>query len=266
MARQARKKSDLCINHVILRGINQQIIFEEDTDYIQFISILKYYKELCNFKLYAYCLMDNHIHLLMEYTSVSIEVIMKRIEVKFAMWYNQKYQRVGHLFQDRYKSEPVNDMEYFKVVFRYIHQNPLKAGVELKLGQYPWSSYWSYVTFNSNFVDIEKIISLFSNHADCIEYLHTTSDKKCLEYGSSRISDIQALEIIEEKTCCKSPSDFQRLDLITRNKYLNLLYREGISVRQINRLTGTSRSAINTAVHNGSEDTNTTTVTGTVAI
>lgn len=83
MPRRARKQSNLKIHHVILRGINRQIIFEDQYDYKYFISCLQYYKDLCHFKLYAYCLMDNHIHLLLEETDTVLEIIMKRIEVKF---------------------------------------------------------------------------------------------------------------------------------------------------------------------------------------
>ena len=78
MPRKPRKPSSLCIHHVILRGVNQQIIFEDTNDYLQFINILKYYKKICNFKLYAYCLMNNHIHLLLEHTTTDLDIIMKK--------------------------------------------------------------------------------------------------------------------------------------------------------------------------------------------
>ena len=166
MPRKARKKSNLCINHVILRGVNQQIIFEDEYDYQQFIDILRYYKDekKCSFNLYAYCLMDNHVHLLLEYTTVSLDEIMKRIEIKFVRWYNKRYRRIGHLFQERYKSEPVEDMEYLKIVFRYIHQNPLNAGIEKVPGAYPWSSYHDYANQDDSFIDIKRISDLFQNY------------------------------------------------------------------------------------------------------
>lgn len=248
MPRTAREKSSLCIYHVILRGVNHQIIFEDDYDYLQFISILKYYKPLCAFKIYAYCLMDNHIHLLIENTTFELDKIMKKIEVKFVRWYNQKYQRIGNLFQDRYKSEPVNDMKYFQTVFRYIHQNPLHAGLETMLGTYTWSSYHDYADLNSSFIDISKILKLFPNHRECMNYLHFDTNEKCMEYFSHRLLDADALKIIQKKTNCNSPSDFQRLDFLTRNQYLKSLSYEGISVRQLSRLTGISRTAINTAI------------------
>ena len=254
MSRKARKKSSLCINHVILRGVNQQIIFEDEYDYQQFIDILRYYKdeEKCSFRLYAYCLMDNHIHLLIENTTIDLDEIMKRIEIKFVRWYNQRYRRIGHLFQERYKSEPVEDMEYLKIVFRYIHQNPLHAGMETVIGMYPWSSYHDYVNRDSSFVDVERIFGLFQNYEECMTYVHTPADKRCMElqsFGMSGISDEEAMEIIQKKTDCKSPADFQRLGLLKRNQYLKELKQSGISVRQLNRLTGISRGAISTAIN-----------------
>ena len=249
MPRKARQKSCLSIYHVILRGINQQIIFEDNYDYLQFISVLKFYKNICNFKLYAYCLMDNHIHLLIEHSDIELDIIMKKIEVKFVRWYNKKYQRIGNLFQDRYKSEPVNDMRYFQTVFRYVHQNPINAGLETSLGTYPWSSYHDYEFRDNSFIDIEKILNLFSNHLECMNYLNTSSGERCLEYfSSSRLPDEVALKIIQAKTACKSPSDFQHLDFQTRNKFLKSLSQAGISIRQLSRLTGISKTAISSAI------------------
>lgn len=249
MPRKPRKQSSLCINHIILRGINQQIIFEDSYDFLQFISILKHYKEICKFKLYAYCLMDNHIHLLMEHSSDDFAVIMKKIEVKFVRWYNHKYNRIGNLFQDRYKSEPINNICYFQTVLRYIHQNPLHAGLETRLGTYRWSSYNDYVYSDSSLVDIDMPLSLFENHLNCLEFLNTESQDKCLEhYSSYRIPDTEALKLIRQKTNCESPSDFQHLELFTRNQYLKQLFQYGLSIRQLSRLTGISRTSITSAV------------------
>ena len=249
MPRQARKVSELNIYHVILRGINRQIIFDEDNDYLQFISILKYYKNRCDFKIYAYCLMNNHIHLLIEHSSTNMETIMKKIEVKFVRWYNTKYQRVGHLFQDRYKSEPINDMRYFLTVFRYINQNPFHAGLESVIGTYPWSSYQEYLALDDSFIDINKVIKLFADSEECINFLSTDSNIKCMEgYPQSGISDKDALQMIRERTGCDSTADFQCLELFARNKYLKMLHQSGITIRQLNRLTGISRTSIEKAI------------------
>ena len=249
MPRARRKQSSLCINHIILRGINQQIIFEDQNDYLTFISVLKHFKHICSFKLYAYCIMDNHIHLLIEHTTTELDIIMKRIEVTFVKWYNRKYKRTGYLFQDRFKSEPVEDLRYFQTVFRYIHQNPLKAGIEQEMGIYPWSSYRAYALADNSFIDIDKVIESFGGHLECMDYLHTITNCKCLEdYSSTRLPDTVALQIIQETTNCTSPSDFQHLDLQTRNTILKQLHSVGLSLRQLSRLTGISRTSISSAI------------------
>lgn len=223
MPRKARKKSSMNVYHVILRGINQQIIFEDKHDHVQFISIMKHYKELCGFKLYAYCLMDNHVHLLIEDADIPMDEIMKKIEVKFVRWYNRKSAD--------------------------IHQNPLHAGLERVPGVYPWSSYRAYVVTDDSFIDVDRVLELFGSQRECMDYLNTDSDEKCMEHVSSyRMSDRAALDVIREQTPCISPSDFQHLELYTRNQYLKMLHHAGISKRQLSRLTGISRTVIDKAV------------------
>ena len=127
MPRQARKKSKSNIYHSILRGINWQIIFEDSEDYTRFIETLDRYKAVSGHKVFAYCLMSNHIHILIKEEKEEPDLIMKRIACNYVYWYNSKYYRNGHLFQDRFRSEPVETDEYFLTVLRYIHQNPIKA-------------------------------------------------------------------------------------------------------------------------------------------
>lgn len=88
--------------------------------------------------------MDNHVHILIREGKEPLSKVMKRIGVSYVYWYNWKYERNGHLFQDRYKSEPVEDDKYLLTVIRYIHQNPLKAGIVDSIDQYQWSSHHEY--------------------------------------------------------------------------------------------------------------------------
>jgi len=112
MPRQARVKSQSDIYHIMLRGINQQVIFEDEEDSKKFIETLKTYKAISGYKLFAYCLMNNHLHLLLKIEKDSLDLIIKRISSSYVYWYNWKYYRRGHLFQDRFKSEPVEDNDY----------------------------------------------------------------------------------------------------------------------------------------------------------
>jgi putative transposase len=121
MPRRARKLSLTGIYHVMLRGINQQKIMEDKEDKEKLLTILKECKLISGYKLYAYCLMGNHLHLIIKVEEEPLDKIFKRICGRYVYWYNAKYRRVGHLFQDRFKSEPIEDERYLLSVLRYIH-------------------------------------------------------------------------------------------------------------------------------------------------
>ena len=154
MARQARELSGTGIYHVMLRGINRQNIFYDDEDYQRFVQVLfqmvfpideltgKPLPAHCLF--YAYCIMSNHVHLLVRESSESLASVIKRIAVTYAQYFNKKYTRYGHLFQDRFRSEPVNDSAYFFTLLQYIHQNPVAAGLSRNVASYRWSSWSVY--------------------------------------------------------------------------------------------------------------------------
>ena len=144
MPRIARKKSISNIYHVMIRGINRQNIFEEDEDRLCFMKILDQCKKISGFKLYAFVLMSNHIHLLIKPSGEALNIVFTRIETRYAMWFNRKYQRTGYLFQNRFRSEAVETDQYFMTVLRYILQNPMKAGMESRPGSYRWSRYLAY--------------------------------------------------------------------------------------------------------------------------
>jgi len=137
MPRTIRKGSKTGVYHIMLRGINKQCIFNDGEDKRIFINRLLRYKEIGDFEIYAYCLMDNHVHLLIKERSETVSVLIKRIGVSYVNWFNNKYDRTGHLFQDRFKSEPVENDSYLLTAARYIHQNPVKIGQSIE----NWTSY-----------------------------------------------------------------------------------------------------------------------------
>lgn len=245
MPRQARKKSESGIYHVMLRGINQQQVFEDGEDYERFIQILKDCKVVSGYKIFAYCLMGNHIHLLIQEQKEPLEQIMKRIATRFVYWYNIKYRRVGHLFQDRYKSEPVNDDSYFLAVVRYIHQNPIKASLCKKLSGYKYSSYKSFFD-DSGFIDKDFVFGIIP--IELFEAFNNESnDDKCLEIESRvsiRVTDEEAQKIIYKYSKCKCVAEFQELKKDLKEKYIKKFYENGISIRQIARLCGESKGIV----------------------
>lgn len=241
MPRQARRKSESGIYHVLLRGINQQQIFEDNEDFEKFLQVLKDCKAISEYKLFAYCLMSNHIHLLIKEEKEPIEQIMKRIATRFVYWYNVKYQRVGHLFQDRFKSEPVGNDAYFMTVIRYIHQNPLKAGLCKDISAYKYSSYNDYFS-NSDYIDKDFVFEIIP--FEIFEQFHKEiQNGNCLEIDNRtiiRVTDEQARKIIYKYSKCNNVSDFQKLNDKQRDKYIETFRKKGLSIRQISRLTGVS--------------------------
>lgn len=137
--RVARKQSEFDIYHVISRGTSQQIIFEDRADYEEFLKLLEAETKEGDFELYAWCLMSNHVHMLVHATLEVMALRMRRLLGTYAMYFNKKSGRVGHLFQDRFLSEPVYNDAHFLTLVRYIHQNPVKARIA-DVNQYQWSS------------------------------------------------------------------------------------------------------------------------------
>ena len=249
MARTTRKKSQTAIYHIMLRGINQQQIFIEDEDYYKFLRVLKDCKEICGFELYAYCLMGNHVHLLIKEGKETIDNILKRVGSRFVYWYNIKYDRKGHLFQDRFRSEPVDDQSYFNTVLVYIHQNPKNGGICKDLGDYKFSSYNEYIN-KSYITDTEFVLSYWDVET-FKEYNQLPLKHRCLdisEISAARVTDEQAVKIIKRVTKCENPSEFQKIDEDKKRKYLKTLNSKGISIRQLNRLTGIPKGIIERAV------------------
>lgn len=149
----------------MVRGNAGRDIFLDDDDKNKFLRILSHKKRQTGFKLYAFCLMKNHFHLSLKEGHENISNIMKRINTTYAIYFNKKYQLAGHLFQNRFKSENVEDDAYLISLIRYIHQNPVKAGIALSPEEYLWSSCLYYFFPEKNIyklVDIEEVLKIFS--------------------------------------------------------------------------------------------------------
>jgi len=253
LPRVARKLSNSGIYHVIVRGINRQDIFLDTEDVERYLLVLNELKKDNGYYLYAYCFMRNHVHLLIKEGSIPLGLLMRRIGSSYVFWYNRKYNRIGYLFQDRYKSEAVEDESYFLTVLRYIHQNPLKAGLTKKIVTYPWSSYPGYLS-GKGFTDREVPLAMF--HADpkkakkaFIGFHRFVNDDHCLEIDTKQLLSDHEVESIIAKLCnLKKASDLQYVNKTVRNDYLKQLKAKyQLSVRQMERVTGIGRNTINRA-------------------
>lgn len=129
-------------HHIILRGNNKNAVFYNDSDRIFFLNCLKDAKKKTESKIYAYCLMTNHIHLLVNPSSEDgLSNMIQSIGSRYVQNINHKYRRTGTLWEGRFKSSVVNNDRYLLACSRYIELNPLRANIVQKLEDYPWSSY-----------------------------------------------------------------------------------------------------------------------------
>ena len=245
MPRAARIKSRSGIYHIMLRGINQQNIFEDNEDKDKFLDVLRDCKSISSYKVLGYCLMNNHVHLLMKFENEQPELVFKRIGGRYVYWYNMKYQRIGHLFQDRFRSEPVNDEAYLLTVLRYIHQNPVKAGICNLVENYKYSSYSEYVG-RSHFVDTDLIYEIMSKE-DFPEFNNEQNSDCCLDISETlrfKATDEQLKKEIQKLTGCNNIAEFLVLSDVIKSRLVCKLYSCGGSVRQISRLTGISKGIV----------------------
>ena len=238
------------IYHVMMRGVNRQPIFENDGDRLHFMSVLKECKEISGFRLHAFCLMPNHLHFLIEPAGEPLDLVFRRIGVRYAVWYNRKHQRAGHLFQDRFRSENVENDLYYMTVLRYILQNPMKAGLEPHLGTYRWSSYPAYAKGTGSITDTQYATELFGTRESLIDFVRMGNEDIVMDETDPEwpLQDDDAKKIMEQITGCSATEEFRRLDRQLRNEYIRRMYAEKLSIGQIARLAGFSKSTVHEAV------------------
>jgi putative transposase len=164
MARKPRIEFEGALYHVITRGNQRQQVFKVTEDYERYLKILGDYKVRYDFVLYAYVLMENHVHLLIETKEVPLSKILQGVNQRYTMYFNRKYGTVGHLFQGRYKAMLCDKDSYLLSLVKYIHMNPVRAGSVKSPGAYPWSSHGSYVgrAKDRGIVESELVLRMFS--------------------------------------------------------------------------------------------------------
>ncbi len=254
MPRTARRKSETGIYHVIIRGANRQEIFHDDEDRIRFLETLERYKRKAGIKIYGWCLMDNHIHIIIKEGIEELAITMKRIGVSFVSYYNCKYGTTGHLFQDRFRSEVVESNEYLITVIRYIHKNPVKARlVKLPL-DWKWSScsgYYGEKSYPQGLLDSELILGLFSEEKEVAierfrEFNEEDNEDKCLDdVIIRRLRDEEVRVEIEKIISGVNIAQIKSLPKVQRDKIIrNAKCIEGVTQRQLARILGVSQAHI----------------------
>lgn len=239
--RTSRIVSRTEIYHVMARGNGRQLIFIDELDHHYFLKLLREIKSEFGSELYAYCLMGNHYHLLIKETNLS--EFCKRLNQTYAHYFNARKETVGHVFQGRYKSFPVEDEDYLLSVLRYIHNNPVKAKLCSDPKDYRWSSYNDYLD-RPGFADAGPILKCFSSDADesRTRFIGFSGERDGFDYETNRAQELyRAYKDIEgekKKTMEERPlniSDYKRLSG-------KLHQKDDFSEKEIAQILGVSKA------------------------
>ncbi len=163
MSRKPRLEFEGAFYHVMTRGNQKQNIFRDKLDYRKYLQILGDYKSRYPFLLYGYVLMPNHVHLLIETGKIPLSKILQGINQRYTMFFNWKYETVGHLFQGRYKAILCEKEEYLLNLIKYIHRNPIRAALIEEIDEYPWSSHRLFLKPKTKtIVDLHLALGFFA--------------------------------------------------------------------------------------------------------
>ncbi|MGM0652187.1 MAG: REP-associated tyrosine transposase [Bacillota bacterium] len=251
MARVPRTKSNTGYYHVVLRGNNRSTLFFDNQDRLTFLDYLSKQKDKNLISINAYCLMDNHIHILIQETDNNLSTAMRSICTSYALFINKKYQRTGHLFDNRYRSETINDERYLFAALRYIHQNPVKAGICSNVENYRWSSDQYYRNPANNkfvsttileFIDKDKSVAI-SNY---IRLMQTPEGNKFLDIPDDPLTDSEIIKIIKlelSKAEISNIKDDRNREKLTK-LVLSLHLNNGVSIRKIASSLGASKGFV----------------------
>lgn len=227
--------------HIYTRGNGKQIIFEDRADYIRYLNLLKKYSSESGVKICAFCLMENHVHLIIYDPDRKISDLMHKLSSAYSGYFNWKYKRTGHVFEGRFNGIPIESEEYLLRAFRYVLNNPKKANI-CKSEDYLWSSYRGYGKADS-FVDTAVFQELVG-YREAFEAFIAAAYEDCPELEELTRNDDWAKAVIRDVLGVRSGTELQHYDADRRNEALRLLKSRGLTVRQIERLTGINQVTI----------------------
>jgi REP element-mobilizing transposase RayT len=234
--------------HIINRGVEQRTIFKEEEDYKYFTELLCLQAKNYGIIIHNYCMMSNHYHLLVEITQENLSKFMRQLNMNYAIYFNKKYHRSGHLWQGRFKSWYVTDEAYLYTLILYIEQNPLKAKIVKNVEDYPYSSAHIFLNQNKtnkclkqswirhHYKEDREVIKAFLDSAV------DTSQLQELKKASSLVEAPNIDKRPDEETLRKILSKAQ--DKKERNTRILQVYREGYSQHMIAKVLGLNQATV----------------------
>lgn len=248
MPRSARRESGSGIYHVTVRGAGRRRIFEDDGDRRRFVEGLGTLVEKDRIALLAWCLMDNHVHVLAKAAVSNMTRGFHRLATSYACYFNGRHGHVGPVFQGRFDSAPVETDEHLLAAARYIHRNPLVLGIE-QLDEYPWSSYAQYCG-EPGVCDDSIVLDRAGGREAFVELCGRSGANEqmvSLPIKRMRLSEADAERVLASYLGSDPSDRLATLDKAERDRTLRTMKTLGLSVRQIERLTGVGRGIVTRA-------------------
>lgn len=250
MSKYLREFSNSKIYHIIIKGIDESTIFYDDEDRNVFLNKLKVTKKKFKYKILAYCLMNNHVHLVISIENENLSKGIQSLIIRYASYFNRKYDRKGPFVQNRFNSKKVESQRYFLEVCRYVHRNPEKAGIE-KTDKYKWSSYHEYIG-KEKIIDRRFLMHYLGNDINNFTEYTTKKESKqevnrLAEFEMIRkLSDDIVIKIILEKFKFNSVDEIINYFKNEKNyeKIKVLKEIQGTNPTQIRRIIRVSRRLI----------------------
>jgi len=263
MPRIPREYSETGIYHIMVRGNARENVFIDNQDKRKLLKIIFEKKKDELFLLYAYCIMNNHAHFVLKEMKESISNSMKKITTSYAIYFNKKYNRVGHVFQDRFRSEVIKNDSYLLSAIRYVHNNPEKAGIANK-EEYPWSSYQFYNSHDSKLSEIIDILKYFSPEPEEAVTLFKSFSN---QFEKRKFLDIKERKAVNQNNIILFIEEFlknnnmEKADLYNKAYYkqivglvVELSTRFDMSARKIAEITNLNREKVRKFLINMSEE------------
>jgi putative transposase len=251
LPRQAREKSESGYYHIMVRGNEQRKIFMDNSDREKYLDILSKQVHLNRIEISAYCLMDNHLHLLIKEIDNELSKALQSIGTAYVIYFNKKYSRVGHLFQNRFKSEPIKDENYLFGTLRYIHQNPIRAGICNRVEDYPWSSDCYYRNSSRrSFVTNHILKHISNNHEQAVvEYcrmMKIPETKSFIDDNNPPMTNEQLSKVIKQELDSHGIADpLEKLHRNVIKQLVSKFHKEyGASMQLIANELGISKSMV----------------------
>lgn len=251
MPTKPRERSSSGFYHVMQRGVGLFDIFEDNRDRNRYLDVLERAIDDMHAEIYAWCLMSNHTHLLVNTEFENLSLFMQQIGAQYARYFNKRHARPGHLFQDRFSSVPIGGDEQLLATVRYIHRNPIHHDGRTLCGDFPWSSYKEYVQGPAIFTHTEMVLEMLGG-AKAFASFHALEDDgkfKHLDIGAPSLTSDDAARALAQRALLAAGVDTElrrlgALERADRDDALGVMLSLGLGLRQVQRLTGVNYNAV----------------------